>query len=190
MKKKSCGRKRKRDPVDARRFNWIHPLVFQQIDNAAREVGPQMSPLAIVNLLRHRNPQQFFRLTPQVLGRWIERTKHGAPRWKDKVLGRVQMGNKPHGLVTRSGILVRTSRYTLLLHVLIHRCRISPFTQKLSKRSLNISSTCVRLASPSTSTQPVPLSSHLFNITLPNSFRRRSVPTNDHSFAPRLSLGG
>lgn len=67
-----------------------------------------MSPKAIVDLLRARNPVQFARLTPQVIGRWIEHPKNTAPRWSNKVLERVQMGNKPHGLVTRSGILVRT----------------------------------------------------------------------------------
>lgn len=102
----SRGRKRKNGPTTTARFNWINPAIFQQIVAAAREVGPSMSPREIVNILHSRNPAQFSRLTAQVLGRWIERPRNGAARWKDKVLERVKLGNKPHGLVTRSGILV------------------------------------------------------------------------------------
>lgn len=100
------GRKRKHPHASATRFNWIHPIVFQQIASAAVEAGPLMSPAEIVKILHMRNPQQFSRLTVQVLGRWIERPKNASPRWKASVLERVRTGNKPHGLVTRSGILV------------------------------------------------------------------------------------
>lgn len=122
MTRKACGRKRKHQATGAQRFNWIHPIVFQQIDNAAREVGPLMLPKSIVTLLHARNSQQFSRLTPQVLGRWIERPKNAAPRWKEKVLKRVQMGNKPHGLVTRSGILVCIFHYLSRFHSSYERC--------------------------------------------------------------------
>lgn len=55
-KKKKTGRKRKHWATDAQRFNWIHPIVFQQIDNVTREVGPQMRSKVMVNLLHARNP--------------------------------------------------------------------------------------------------------------------------------------
>lgn len=106
-KRSRRGRKRKHAATDAVRHNWVHPLVFKQIIAVTNKLGPSMSPKEIVTNLRAANPTQFSRLTPQILGCWIERPKNGPARWKNNVLERVQTGNKPQGYVTRSGVLVR-----------------------------------------------------------------------------------
>lgn len=101
----SCGRKRKHPPVEAERTNWFSPFLFTQIDAAAKQVGWQMSPAAIVDLLQKRDPVVFSRLTRQVVGRWIDRAD-GRPKWKAAVMVRLEAGNRPGGQPTRHGILV------------------------------------------------------------------------------------
>lgn len=62
------GRKCKHVAKDAKTTNWVNLLLWTQIENAACQVGPSMQPLAIIKLLKARNPQHFAALTPQVLG--------------------------------------------------------------------------------------------------------------------------
>jgi hypothetical protein len=100
------GRKRKREATDATLVNWTSPMLWSQIEAAAREAGPSMSPTEIVRLLKARNPKDFARLTTQVLGSYIQRPANlnERPRWKDSVIRRV--GYRPGGHTTRSGMLV------------------------------------------------------------------------------------
>lgn len=76
------------------------------MDAVANELGPGWCQAEIVRVLRDRNPRSFATLTPQVLGRYIERPKNETPRWKASFLLRVLQGHKPIANITRSGILV------------------------------------------------------------------------------------
>jgi DDE superfamily endonuclease len=103
----SCGRKRKPEnmiPTDAVCVNWQHPLLWSQIVQATAKVGYGMSPLAIATELKRRDPEQFARITPQVIGAWIDRSGT-RPVWKPEVIQRAQNGNQPPGRVTRTNIL-------------------------------------------------------------------------------------
>jgi hypothetical protein len=99
------GRKRKHEPADAKNVNWTVPHLWTQIEAAARNAGPEMSPTDIVRILQTRNPADFNHLTSQVLGSYIERPALASSRWKSRVLERV--GFRPGGHATRSGVLVR-----------------------------------------------------------------------------------
>ena len=103
----SCGRKRKPEnmiPTDAVCVNWQHPLLWSQIILAATKVGYTMSPIAIAMELKRRNPGQFAKITPQVIGTWIDRSST-CPVWKPEVIQRAQKGNQPPGHVNRRNIL-------------------------------------------------------------------------------------
>ena len=63
-----------------------------------------MSPTAIAAELKHRNPDQFLKITPQVIGSWIDRSGTH-PVWKPEVMRRAQNGNQPPGHVNRTNIL-------------------------------------------------------------------------------------
>lgn len=100
------GRKRIRDYEEASRVNWANPFLFAQMDAVAHELGPEWCLAEIVRTLQFRNPRNFSTLTPQVLGRYVERPPNETPRWKTAYLIRVLQGNKPIANITRSGILV------------------------------------------------------------------------------------
>jgi hypothetical protein len=103
----SCGRKCKPEnmtPTDAVRVNWQHPLLWSQIIQAAAKVGYGMSPIAITTELKCRNSEQFARITPQVIGAWINRSGT-CPVWKPEVIKIAQNGNQPPGHVNRTNIL-------------------------------------------------------------------------------------
>jgi hypothetical protein len=85
--------------------NWANPLLFMTIDKTAERHKPLMSPIDIVRDLKKINPAQFGRLTPQVLGQWIDRSGESA-RWSDVTLERVRKGNSPGGVTTHVGVLV------------------------------------------------------------------------------------
>lgn len=105
-KEDSCGRKRKAENrlTDAVRTNWQHPLLWTQIQAAALEAGYGMSPLTIATLLKRKNPALFTRITPQVIGSWIDRSGT-KPLWRPEVIQRALNGNIPPGRVTRANIL-------------------------------------------------------------------------------------
>lgn len=117
----SRGRKREHEDTAAVRVNWTNKLLWTQIELAARECGPLMPPRDIVRALRNRNPVDFSGLTPQVVGRWIDRSGPGAPRWRDEVLARANRngGVRPGGQATNSGVLVCLLRLRLNLRHLI-----------------------------------------------------------------------
>jgi len=83
----------------------MNPLLFITINNVAERHKPLMSPIDIARDLRKINPTQFGHLTPQVLGRWIDRDGESA-RWSDRTLERAQSGNSPGGVTTCVGVLV------------------------------------------------------------------------------------
>jgi hypothetical protein len=60
--------------------------------------------------LRKTNLKDFYRLTEQVIGRWIDSDARdrGKSKWKDSVLQNVECGkgNAPGGHTTRCGVLV------------------------------------------------------------------------------------
>ncbi|VDC03285.1 unnamed protein product [Peniophora sp. CBMAI 1063] len=103
----SCGRKRLHEDKAAKTTNWTNALLFEQIKQAAYESGPRMRVSEILKILQRRNPTDFATLTPQVLGRYIERPPNALPYFKASVLKRVARkgGAKPGGQNTRSGFL-------------------------------------------------------------------------------------
>jgi hypothetical protein len=95
---------------DAKQVNWTNPLIWPHIQSAVRKAGgPVWSPAAICRAAKHSAPEIFDRLTPQVVGTWIDREAKakGINKWKDSVLERVEKGAAPGGESTRAGILVR-----------------------------------------------------------------------------------
>ncbi|KAJ3787771.1 hypothetical protein GGU10DRAFT_414740 [Lentinula aff. detonsa] len=102
-----CGRKPTKAPKKARNYNYMQPIIWAQIEAAARKAGKPWSPKWIVETAQKMNPQLFRRLTPQVLGRWTndEAKSRGEYRWKASVLEKVKHGNAPGGHTTRRGIL-------------------------------------------------------------------------------------
>lgn len=103
-----AGRKRRSVHGNSKYINWLSPLLWDQIETAARRAGKPWSPLEIVKQAKRLNPGVFATLTPQVVGRWIDADarKCGTSRWSTKVLDRVKAGNSPGGQTTRMGILV------------------------------------------------------------------------------------
>ncbi|KAF9008239.1 hypothetical protein BDQ17DRAFT_1323607 [Cyathus striatus] len=75
-------RKPENSYMEAKYMNWTNPLIYIHIDEAARK------------------------LKPQTLGRWIDQTGD-RPRWNDAFMCRVVAGNKPGGLTTRVGVLIK-----------------------------------------------------------------------------------
>ncbi|KAJ7038755.1 hypothetical protein C8F04DRAFT_1255677 [Mycena alexandri] len=96
---KPCGRKQKakNKKRNAKYTNWFHPLLWSQIQAAGGRAS------------KTNNLRDFYRLTEQVLGRWIDpdARKRGTSKWKDSVLQNVERGkgNAPGGHTTRCGVL-------------------------------------------------------------------------------------
>jgi hypothetical protein len=79
------------------------------ITEAARIVGPDMSPTRIVKMCQAREPEIFRGLRRETVKGWIDRSGD-RPRWSDAVLRRAEIGNAPgHANGGRRGILVSTS---------------------------------------------------------------------------------
>lgn len=89
-------------------MNWTLPLIWSQIDAAARRAGYPWSPKTIVEITQKSNYPVFATLSCQVLGRWIdqEARSKGVFKWKDSVLKDVVRGNSLGGQTTQRGILV------------------------------------------------------------------------------------
>jgi hypothetical protein len=106
INRSTVGRKRVHEYTEAVTTNWGSPMLAQAIIDAGKQAGPLMKPSEICHLLKMENPRLFAKITPQVIGRYIERPPGGPPRWSTRFLNRVQEGNRPHGQTTRTGILV------------------------------------------------------------------------------------
>ncbi|KAJ7604624.1 hypothetical protein B0H17DRAFT_1120943 [Mycena rosella] len=110
-KNKPSGRKQKlkNQKRDAKYTNWSHPLLWSQIETAARLSGKPWSQRAIMKALHRANLKTFHRLSEQVIGTWIdpEAKKRGVSKWKDSILKNVELraGNAPGGQTTRCGVL-------------------------------------------------------------------------------------
>ncbi|KAJ6561307.1 hypothetical protein B0H10DRAFT_1801593, partial [Mycena sp. CBHHK59/15] len=110
--KKPTGRKQKPKNTkrDAKYTNWFNPILWSQVEAAARRAGRPWSPRAILKELHKTNLKDFCRLTEQVIGRWIDADarQQGTSKWKDTVLQNVERGkgNAPGGQTTRCGVLV------------------------------------------------------------------------------------
>jgi len=110
MKNKQCGRKRINIPRKSTRTNWQAPFLWPPIDAAARKSFPQYSPTEIVRYLHHENYEVYARLHPRTVQRWFQVDRlPGQPVWKDKILKRVQAGNKPPTTIKERGVLVSES---------------------------------------------------------------------------------
>ncbi|RDB29720.1 hypothetical protein Hypma_014168 [Hypsizygus marmoreus] len=106
-KKKLCGQKCQQDPESAVRINWFIPLLWDQIENAARRAGKPWSPRRIVYEAQKLNSDSFARLMEQVVGRWIDPIAKaaGVSKWKEMVMKQVANRSAPGGETTRAGIL-------------------------------------------------------------------------------------
>jgi phage protein D len=90
----------------AEHTSWLEsPILWAGIRAAGDIFRPQMRPQEIVQYLHKTQPHCYLGLTPQVLGRWIDRTID-PPNWTEKTLTRVSNAFAPTGNVTRVGILV------------------------------------------------------------------------------------
>ncbi len=87
------------------RVHWTGPLLWPQIDHAARQVGYPWSPTEIVQRLRKANPV-FEHLDPRRISEWRNSDIGHQLVWKDRVLRSVKRKHKAGGTVTRVGILV------------------------------------------------------------------------------------
>lgn len=91
-------------------MNWFQPLIWSQIETAAKNAGRPWRATEIAREAKKLNPMTFDTLTSQVVGRWIDkalRDRGGPSRWLSSVLEEVKKGNSPGGQNTRKGILVR-----------------------------------------------------------------------------------
>jgi hypothetical protein len=92
-------------PTDAIRVNWQHPLLWPQIVQVAAKLGRGMSPAEIAMELKKRDSHMFSRITPQVIGAWIDRSGTRSV-WKKDILERAEKhGNRPQANITRKSIL-------------------------------------------------------------------------------------
>jgi len=100
------GRPKTTASQPAKLTNWMNPFLWATIEKAAKRAGHRMSPAEIVKELHKIDSKIFKKLAPQTVGAWIDRTGD-CPRWSDITLEQVKRGNKPGGLTTRVGVLVR-----------------------------------------------------------------------------------
>lgn len=102
------GRKRVKGQELAKLVNWYQPLIWSQIDRAAKIAGKPWRPAEITREAKKLNPTTFETLTEQVVGRWIDKRAkaEGRSQWRAAVLLRVKTGNSPGGDTTTHGILV------------------------------------------------------------------------------------
>lgn len=123
-KKKLCGRKSEHEATSAVRINWQQPLIWSQIETAAKRATKPWMPSVIAREAKKINSKTFATLTPQVVGRWIckKAKSEGKSRWREEVLEAVKNGNSPGGATVRRGILVRKCVYARLMSRLTVLC--------------------------------------------------------------------
>ena len=97
----------------AKNLNLFEPLIWVQVDQAARAAGHQMSPRAILKILQQRNPETFARLAEQVIGRLIDRSGP-TPKWSAATIAKIEKGRNPGGHSTRHGIFVGPEYISIL----------------------------------------------------------------------------
>ncbi|KAJ3992786.1 hypothetical protein F5050DRAFT_1715022 [Lentinula boryana] len=82
--------------------NQGKPIIWAEIEAAAKRAGKPWKPAEIVWMAKLLNPAVFKKLTPQLLGRWIdvEARGKGIYKWRAGVLEQVAHGNAPGGQTT------------------------------------------------------------------------------------------
>lgn len=107
MNKTETRGRKKKDEINKpmQRVHWTGPLLWPQIELAARQVGYPWSPTEIVQRLRKANPV-FEHLSPRRISEWRNSDIGDRLVWEDRVLKSVKKKHKAGGTVTRVGILV------------------------------------------------------------------------------------
>jgi hypothetical protein len=82
-------------------------MLWLQIEVATHWALPPWSPLTILKELHNTNYTNFWRLTEQVIGQWIDHER-GTLKWTETVAQKVALGtgNAPGGHTTWCGLLV------------------------------------------------------------------------------------
>ncbi|KAF7331324.1 hypothetical protein MKEN_00009900 [Mycena kentingensis (nom. inval.)] len=115
---KLSGRKRlaHNAPVDAVRIRWHNPLIWQQCLLAFEKARWPWRPCDVVREARQINPPLFSRLTTQVVGRWIDRsrtTQRGGIVWAETVERSLALQSRSAIRIGGVGILLDTTIGTL-----------------------------------------------------------------------------
>ncbi|OBZ66407.1 hypothetical protein A0H81_13643 [Grifola frondosa] len=116
-KTSKCGRKRTKVQTATKNVNWKAPHLWLIIDEAAKSVGYPWSPKDIVDRLQHQHGKVFYRLKPQRISDWKDRTITDTLVWKDSVLKSVERRYRQGGHSTHSGIL---TPYPDLVKTIMH----------------------------------------------------------------------
>ncbi|KAJ7926601.1 hypothetical protein B0H13DRAFT_2265856 [Mycena leptocephala] len=92
--KENRGRMRKTVLKDAVYTNWMTPLLWPQIEEAARHpsLWPGMSASAIQAVLIKNNPTIFAKISRTTINSWIDR-RGEKPCWSENTLARAEKGN-------------------------------------------------------------------------------------------------
>ncbi|KAG9125184.1 hypothetical protein FRC07_008640 [Ceratobasidium sp. 392] len=75
------------------RVNWVHPLLWSQINSTAHAVGTPYSPIEIVRRLQQHDLTTFASLRPQRISQWRDSSFPNELRWKESTLRAVERGN-------------------------------------------------------------------------------------------------
>lgn len=95
--------------MDSPRLNTLtFPAMRTYIEVAAKKAGRPWKESEICRQAKALSSKIFEILTPQVVGRWIDKEARaeGVFKWKDSVLESLPTGAAPGGQSTRAGVLV------------------------------------------------------------------------------------
>ncbi|KAG9073773.1 hypothetical protein FS749_014698 [Ceratobasidium sp. UAMH 11750] len=99
------GRKANGEIGETSRINWAHPLIWPQIEAAARAVGYPWSPVEIVRRLQQQNPTTFATLRPQRISQWRDHSVTNELRWTLQHLRSIEEGKRPQQSLNHLGVL-------------------------------------------------------------------------------------
>ncbi|KZP24064.1 hypothetical protein FIBSPDRAFT_1042366 [Athelia psychrophila] len=128
----SVGRKRTHLAISALRINWQTPIIWAGVLRATIIAGHQMSPAAIAAEAKKLDPITYKTLTPQVVGRWINRTGP-TPVWTDDVLHRVASGNLSSRTACRFSILTPHPEFVAQVCDLLRKLRVAGISLDLAR---------------------------------------------------------
>ncbi|KAI0700281.1 hypothetical protein BC835DRAFT_1412087 [Cytidiella melzeri] len=123
-KTETRGRKKnlQLDEQKAKCVNWSNPLLWHQIDFAARSVGYPWSPKEIVSRLQKDNPI-FMKLDKRRISEWRDTDFNDRLVWTDAVLKRLEKKHRAGGEVTRVGVFHAYPELTKLIVTVIQELR-------------------------------------------------------------------